>query len=84
MRPFGGISRRGCTLIEEDPLLREKIVKEISALYDLRSAIVHGRGKKPTFEETKQLFTYAKGAIEKALSLRHLSKGELTKTLDEE
>ena len=44
---------------------------------------VHGGGKKPSFNDAKVLFGYIKRAIEKGLSLRHLSKEQLLAKLDE-
>jgi hypothetical protein len=50
-------------------------------LYDLRSHIVHGRGKKPSFNDTKQLFNYTRKSLEKTLYLEALSKEELIRKI---
>jgi hypothetical protein len=53
-------------------------------LYARESSIVHGRGKKPAIEDAKQLFFYAQKAVEAAISLRTLLRGELVTKLDNE
>ena len=75
------ISNRIAVLIAKDEKERLLISKRIKELYDLRSGIVHGGGKKPTFKNTKQLFGYTRQAIEKTLSLGTYSKEELIKKL---
>lgn len=78
----GYISKRTAQLIEKEAEKRNQISKEIKDLYDLRSHIVHGRGKKPTLKETRQLFKFARKAIQKTLSLEILSKEKLIEKLD--
>jgi hypothetical protein len=52
-------------------------------LYELRSAIVHGDGKKPSFNDLKTLFGYVQKGIDNVLSSREFSKANLIKKLDE-
>jgi ribosome-binding protein aMBF1 (putative translation factor) len=52
-------------------------------LYDLRSGIVHGGGKRPSSDDVRTLFNYVHRAIERAISLRQLSKKELIARLEE-
>ena len=53
-------------------------------MYALRSAIVHGGGKKPSLTDTQVLCNYIQRAIKRVFSLRHLSKNELVEKLDRE
>ena len=76
------LSRRLSTLIAEKETEKATILKKMRELYDLRSGIVHGGGKKPLRSDVKILFKYVKRAIECSLSLRHLSKEELVAKLD--
>lgn len=78
----GPLSRRLATLIAKNEAERKLISKKMLKLYSVRSGIVHGRGKKPTVDETSQLLCYVKEAIDAALSKRTLSKEELVKKLD--
>ena len=71
------------TLVAENETEKAEISKKMRGLYDLRSDIVHGRGKKPSLSDAKILFNYVRRAIERGLSLRHLSKEELVAKLDE-
>jgi len=78
------LSRRLSNLIVENGAETEKaeISEEMRRLYELRCGIVHGGGKKPSFNDVKILFNYVRRAIERALSLRHLSKKQLVAKLD--
>jgi hypothetical protein len=53
----GCIANRVAVLISEDEKERNLISKRMKELYDLRSHIVHGRGKEPTRSDTRLLFT---------------------------
>jgi len=78
----GCISNRVANLIAEEAKERTLISKRMKELYTLRSHIVHGRGKKPSFNDTRQLFKYSRKAIQKAISIGTLSKEELIKNLN--
>jgi len=75
------LSRRLSALIERD-VKKSEVAKKMLELYELRSGIIHGGGKKPSFNDTRILFDYVRRAIERGLSLRHLSKRELVAKLD--
>lgn len=75
------LSRRLSALIAENEVERAEISKKMLELYGLRSAIVHGGGKKPSLSDVLVLFDYVRRAIEKGISLRHLSKNELVAKL---
>ena len=77
------LSRRLSTLIAENKEEKAEISKKMRKLYELRCGIVHGGGKKPSRNDVKILFNYTGRAIERGLSLRHLSKKELVTKLDE-
>ena len=77
----GCISNRVANLISEKTDKRDQISKEIKELYDLRSYIVHSRGKKPTLKDTRQLFNHTRKAIQKTLSFELISKEELIKKI---
>jgi hypothetical protein len=51
----GRLATRVAALIAENEEQRALISQRMRKLYNLRSNIVHGRGKKPTFNDTKQL-----------------------------
>jgi len=76
------LSRRLSTLIAENETQKAEISKKILKLYGLRSGIVHGGGKKPSWVDAQFLYNYVGRAIECGLSLRHLSKKELVAKLD--
>jgi len=76
------LSRRLSTLIAGNETEKAEISKKMRELYELRSGIVHGGGKKPSFSDVRILFNYVRRAIECGLSLRHLSKKELVAKLD--
>jgi hypothetical protein len=76
------LSRRLSTLIAEDEKEKAEISEKMLKLYKLRSDIVHGEGVKPSFDDVKILFDYMRRAVERGLSLRHLSKKELIAKLD--
>jgi len=76
------LSKRLSTLIGEDEKEKAEILEKMLKLYKLRSDIVHGEGVKPSFDDVKILFNYVKRAVERGLSLRHLSKKELLAKLD--
>jgi hypothetical protein len=78
----GCLATRVAALIAENEEQRTLISQRMRELYDLRSHIVHGRGKKPTFNDTKQLFNYTRKSLEKTLSLETLSKEELIEKLN--
>jgi hypothetical protein len=78
----GPLSKRLSTLVAENKVEATEILKKMRKLYDLRCGIVHGRGKKPSFNDMKTLFSYVRRAIDRSLSLRHLSKEELVGKLD--
>jgi hypothetical protein len=73
----GCLATRVAALVAENEEQRTLIAKQMKELYDLRSHIVHGRGKKPSFNDTKQLFNYTRKSLEKTLYLEALSKEEL-------
>jgi len=78
----GNLSRRLSALIAENEIEKAEISKKMRELYDLRCAIVHGGGGKPSWNDVQILFNYVRRAIEQGLSLRHLSKEELVAKLD--
>jgi hypothetical protein len=78
----GSLSRRLASLIADKKQEKTVVAKRMCELYDLRSEIIHGRGKEPTLNDGRQLFGYAQKAIDKALSLRVQSKQELISKLD--
>ena len=79
----GCISNRIASLIAEKSEERDQISKEMKELYDLRSHIVHGRGKKPTLKDTRLLFKFARKSIQKTLSFEIFSKKELIKKISD-
>jgi hypothetical protein len=76
------LSRRLSVLIEEDAIKKSEVAKKMLQLYELRSSIIHGGGKKPPFNDTRVLFDYVRRAVERGLSLRRLSKEEFAVRLD--
>ena len=76
------LSRRLSALIEKDSTKKSEVAKKMLELYELRSGIIHGGGKKPSLSDTRVLFDYVKRAIERGLSLRRLSKKEFAARLD--
>lgn len=77
------LSKRLSTLAATNEDERIDISKKMLKLYDLRSGIVHGGGKRPSFDDVRTLFSYVHRAIERAISLRQLSKKELIARLEE-
>lgn len=71
------VANRLSALIAENKDERIDISQKMLKLYDLRSSIVHGGGKTPSLDEVRTLFNYVQRAIDRAISLRHLSKEEL-------
>lgn len=76
------LAKRLPSLIAENEIEKAEISKKIRELYDLRSAIVHGRGKKHSPAEVRLLLKYMSKAINRALTLRSLTKEELLEELD--
>jgi hypothetical protein len=76
------LSKRLSTLIAKNEAEKTEVSKKMLKLYELRSGIVHGGGKKPSSSDVKILFDYVRRAIECGLSSRHLSKEELVAKLD--
>jgi len=76
------LSRRLSSLIGKNEMEIKMIAEEMRRLYDLRSAIIHGGNKTPTFDDVRILFGYVQKAIDRALSLRDLSKEKLVEKLD--
>jgi hypothetical protein len=77
------LANRLSALIAENKNERMDISRKMLKLYGLRSGIVHGEGKIPSLDEVRTLFDYVHRAIERAISLRHLSKEELITNLEE-
>jgi hypothetical protein len=75
------LSRRLPVLIEKDDTKKNEVAQKMLELYELRSCIIHGAGRKPSFNDTRVLFDYVRRAIERGLSLRRLSKKELVARL---
>jgi len=78
----GNLSKRLSTLIAENETEKAEISKKMRELYDLRSDIVHGRGKKPSLNDARILFNYVRRAVERGLSLKNFSKEDLIAKLD--
>lgn len=78
----GSLSRRLSTLIAKNEEERRVIAEKMRKLYDLRSDIVHGRGKKPQFQDVRTLFIYIQRAIDTVLSSGVFSKDNLVEKLD--
>ena len=76
------ISKRIAVLTSESAAEYSEIYRKMKELYDVRSAIVHGGGKKATPFHMSDLFRYLRKSILMRLSLRHLSKRELVSKLD--
>jgi len=76
------LSRRLSTLIAENETEKAEISEKMRELCDLRSDIVHGRGKKPSLNNAQILFNYVRRAVERGLSLKHFSKEDLIAKLD--
>lgn len=79
----GSLSRRLSTLITSDEEEKKTIEKKMRELYELRSAIVHGGRKKPTFKDVRTLFSYVRRAIDNVLSSKEFLKESLVERLDE-
>lgn len=77
------LSERLSTLIAGNISEGREISRKILKLYELRCGIVHGGGKKPSLSDVRVLFDYVRKAIERGISLRHLSKEELVAKLEE-
>lgn len=78
------LCNRLAALISIDATERIAICRTMRRLYDIRCGIVHGRGKKPTLVDARQLFVYVRKAIENAFSMWTLSKEEIVEKLDNE
>lgn len=78
------LSRRLSSLIGKNEMEIKMIAEEMRRLYDLRSAIVHGRREKPKFGDVRALFSYVQRAIDRALSLRDFTKERLVEKIDKE
>ena len=76
------VSKRIAVLTSESATEYSEIYCNMKELYDVRSAIVHGGGKKATPFHMGDLFRYLRKSILMRLSLRHLSKRELVSKLD--
>jgi hypothetical protein len=76
------LARRLSSLIGKNEMEKTEISKKTRELYDLRCDIVHGRGKKPSWNDVTLLLSYVKRAIDSALPLRHFEKKELLEKLD--
>lgn len=76
------VSKRIAVLTSESSTEYSEIYRKMKELYDVRSGIVHGGGKKATPEHVGDLFSYLRKAVLIRLSLRHLSKRELISKLD--
>ena len=78
------LSDRLSTLIAKNEMDKMSISKRMRELYDLRSNIVHGGRKKHTIDDMRTLLNYVQRAIDRALTLRTMSKKELIEKLDKE
>jgi hypothetical protein len=76
------LSGRLSALIEKDDTKKNEVVRKMLELYELRSCIIHGGGKKPSLNDTRVLFGYVRRAIERGLSLRRLLKKEFVARFD--
>lgn len=76
------LSDRLSTLIAKNEMDKMAISKRMRELYDLRCDIVHGRRGKPTINDKGTLLDYVQRAIDRALTLRKISKKELIEKLD--
>lgn len=76
------LSRRLAALIAQNETEKAEISKKMRKLYELRCGIIHGGGKKPSLSDVRTLFNYVRRAIERGLSLKHLSKKELVEKLE--
>ena len=76
------VSRRISALFSVTPDEYETVYRNMKALYDVRSGIVHGGGKKTTPLEVGRLFQYLRKSLLERLSLRGLSKLDLVEKLD--
>jgi hypothetical protein len=76
------VSRRISSLYSETPDEYETVYRDMKGLYDVRSGIVHGGGKKATPKEVGRLFQYLRKSLLERLSLRGLSKIDLVEKLD--
>ncbi len=76
------VSKRIAVLTSESSTEYSEIYRKMKELYDVRSGIVHGGGKKATPLQVGELFRYLRKAILIRLSIRHLSKRELVSKLD--
>ncbi len=77
------VSKRIGALIAESDGEYEDIYRKMKKLYDIRSGIVHGGSKVASPKDVQTLHQYLRKAILERLSLRHMSKKELVKKLDE-
>lgn len=77
------VSRRIGALIAESDDEYEEIYNKMKKMYDIRSGIVHGGRKVASPKDVQTLYQYLRKAIFERLSLRHISKKELVKKLDE-
>jgi hypothetical protein len=76
------LSRRLSALVANEEEEKIIIAKTMLNLYDLRSAIVHGGGKKPSINDLKTLFGYVQKGINNVLSSKEFSKENLIRKLD--
>ena len=76
------VSRRISSLFSETPDEYENVYRKMKELYDVRSGIVHGGGKKTTPIVVGRLFQYLQKSLLERLSLRGLSKLDLVEKLD--
>jgi hypothetical protein len=76
------LAKRLSVLVAKNEAERAEIRDKMRSLYRLRSAIVHGGGKKPSPRDVSTFLAYMKRALERSLFLRHLSKKELVERLD--
>ena len=77
------VSKRIGVLASEKPDEIDEVYREMKRLYGVRSAIVHGGGKKASPYDVQALFRYLKKGIQKRLLLRETPKVELVRKLIE-
>jgi hypothetical protein len=77
------VSKRIGVLFSETLEEYESTYKDMKELWDVRSGIVHGGGKKASPMDVGLLYKYLRKAITERLFLRQISKPELVKRLDQ-
>jgi len=77
------VSKRISVLFSETLEEYESTYKDMKELYDVRSGIVHGGGKKASPMNVGLLYQYLRKAIFERLAFRHLTKQELVERLDQ-